>query len=436
MSMVNELVQQRETATELPPLPHWESTPDDLREATRTTKAALRRRIEASGRTVEQVFAVIEERVTRRVEEIEAALENAENAWPVVEFADIESGRVSAADLALLQRRGCLVVRGHFPREQALGWDRGIVDYVERNRFFETYQGPADDFFGSVGSKPEIYPVYWSPAQMEARQHDRMATVQSFLNAQWKSSSEGVQWFDPARDSLYPDRIRRRPPGADSGGLGTHLDPGTLDLWMTRAYQKAFRHLFDGSVEQYDPWDAAYRTAGPQYPGSTMCSAFRTFQGWTALSDMDHDQGVLHTVPIPEAVECLILRPARRRSRGRHVRRHHQPDLSRQREVALPPAACLGRDPGRQGRRLGVAALRHDPQRRSGHRPEGLGQWRLHPGGALVAPGTGVQRQRARRFATGSSPSDFPEEDYERDWVGRFTAEKLNRTGRRGLGLD
>ena len=39
-------------------------------------------------------------------------------------------------------------------------------------------------------------------------------------------------------------------------------------------------------------------------------------------------------------------------------------------------------------------------------------------------------------FATGSSPSDFPEEDYERDWVGRFTAEELNRTGRRGLGLD
>ena len=118
-----------------------------------------------------------------------------------------------------------------------------------------------------------------------------------------------MQWFDPDRDSLYPDRIRRRPPGADSGGLGTHLDPGTLDLWMTEAYQQAFRHLFDGTVEEYDPWDAAHRTAGPQYPGTTMCSAFRTFQGWTALSDMDHDQGVLHTVPIPEAMAYLMLRP-------------------------------------------------------------------------------------------------------------------------------
>ena len=42
---------------------------------------------------------------------------------------------------------------------------------------------------------------------------------------------------------------------------------------------------------------------------STMCSAFRTFQGWTALSDMAHDQGVLHTVPIPGAMAYLMLRP-------------------------------------------------------------------------------------------------------------------------------
>ena len=49
---------------------------------------------------------------------------------------------------------------------------------------------------------------------MQARQSDRMARVQAFLNRQWTHESDGVQWFDPDRDSLYPDRIRRRPPGA------------------------------------------------------------------------------------------------------------------------------------------------------------------------------------------------------------------------------
>ena len=307
----------------LPPLPHWESVPADLPAAIRQVKAALRSRIAASGRTVEDVFSVAEQRVRAEVEEILAARRRGEAVWPVIDYADIEAGTVPAGELARLRRRGCLVVRGHFDRSQALGWDSDLVDYVESNAFFENYRGPADDFFGAVGSRPEIYPVYWSAPQMQARQSDRMARVQAFLNRQWKHDSEGTAWFDPDRDSLYPDRIRRRPPGADSGGLGTHLDPGTLELWMTQAYQKAFRHLFDGTVEQYDPWDAAHRTAGPQYPGTTMCSAFRTFQGWTALSDMDHDQG--------------------------HVRRHHQPGLPGQPDLASAPHA----GPQRYSRRPG-----------------------------------------------------------------------------------
>src|SRR3984957_14245149 len=204
--------------TDLPALPHWEATPDALPGAIRQVKAALRARITASGRSVEDVFAVVEQRVRCRVEQIAAEKARGEAVWPVIEYADIAAGIVTADQLAKLRQRGCLVVRGHFDRSQALGWDRGLLDYVESNRFFEAYRGPGDDFFGSVGSRPEIYPVYWSPAQMQARQSDRMARVQAFLNGQWISESGGVRWFDPGRDSLYPDRIRRRPPGTDSKG--------------------------------------------------------------------------------------------------------------------------------------------------------------------------------------------------------------------------
>jgi Gig2-like len=38
-------------------------------------------------------------------------------------------------------------------------------------------------------------------------------------------------------------------------------------------------------------------------------------------------------------------------------------------------------------------------------------------------------------FHTGSSPSDFPAEHYERTWDNRFRPDQLNTTGRRGLGL-
>jgi hypothetical protein len=418
-------------------LPHWESVPEDLPAAIREIKTALRGRIEASGRTVAEVFGVVERRIAERVAEIKAGTERGETAWPVIEYADIADGTVTAEELDKLRRRGCLVVRGHFPHQQARDWDADIVDYVEKNEFFQIYRGPGDDFFGSVGSKPEIYPIYWSRAQMEARQSDRMATVQAFLNSQWNHESDGVQWFDPDRDSLYPDRIRRRPPGADSGGLGTHSDPGTLDLWMTEGYQMAFRHLFDGTVEDYDPWDAAHRTSGPQYPGTTMCSAFRTFQGWTALSDMEHDQGVLHAIPIPEAMAYLMLRPL--------LDDVPEDDMCGVTTNQVFPTSEQWHSPL-------LEALSGIPDVRAGDSvwwhadlihsvapvtdQQGWGNVMYIPAAPWCPRNEKYAKNVREAFRTGSSPSDFPEEHYEREWPDRFREDQLNQTGRRGLGLD
>jgi hypothetical protein len=418
-------------------LPHWEETPADLPAAIREIKAALRTRIAASGRSVDEVFAVVDRRVRAAAGDIAAEKAAGREVWPVIPYADNAAGTVPQSRLDLLKKRGCLVVRGHFERDQALRWDRDIVDYVERNHFFQNYRGPGDDFFGSVGSKPEIYPIYWSPAQMEARQSVRMATVRSFLNSQWKHQSEGQTWFDPDRDSLYPDRIRRRPEGADSAGLGTHLDPGTLDLWMTAAYQKAFRHLFDGSVEQYDPWDAAYRTAGPQYPGSTMCSVFRTFQGWTALSDMDHDQGVLHTVPIPEAMAYLMLRPL--------LDDVPDDDMCGVTVNQVFPA-------GNKWHPDLIAALTGIPDVRAGDSvwwhcdmihsvapvqdQKGWGNVMYIPAAPWCPRNEAYADSVREAFLSGASPSDFPAEHYERTWPDRFQPAQLNETGRRGLGLS
>ena len=424
------------TRPDLPELPHWETTPADLRQAVRTVKDALRARITASGRSVEEVFAVIEERVSGQVDEIVAAKARGESVWPEIDYADIAAGTVAPEQLALIQRRGCLVVREQFERQQALAWDRDIVDYVERNHFFETYRGPGDDFFGSVGSRPEIYPIYWSSAQMQARQSEPMAQVQRFLNQRWVDQSEGQRWFDPARLAMYPDRIRRRPPGADSLGLGAHTDAGTLDLWMTAEYQRAFHQLFDGTVEQYDPWDAAHRTSGPQYPGTTMCSAFRTFQGWTALSDMDHDQGVLHTVPIADAMGYLMLRPllsdvADDDMCGVTVNQvlpindtWHAPLINAL--SAIPDV------------RAGDSAWWHCDMIHSVApvtNQRGWGNVMYIPAAPWCPRNEHYATTVRDAFLTGSSPTDFPDEHYERTWTNRFDVDQLNATGRRGLNL-
>ena len=424
--------------SELTGLPHWESPPADLAAATAQIKAAIQDRIAAAGTTVDEVIAEIEEFLRIEIADIEASRTRGEEVWPVVEYADLADGSVSAQTLALIKRRGCAVVRGHFGRDQAEAWDRSAVDYVDTNHFFDDYRGPADDFFDSLEmSKPEIYPIYWSHAQMEARQSPRTATVQSFLNARWTNDSEGRTWFEPDRDTLYPDRMRRRPPGTDSGGLGTHLDPGTLDLWMTEGYQQHFRHLFDGDFAAYDPWDAAFRTEAAQYPGSTMCSAFRTFQGWTALSEMHNDQGVLQTVPIPKAMGYLMLRPlladvAAQDMCGVQLNRTF-PVNEKFHQRLMPalssiPSVQPGDSVWWHCDLIHAVAPVTDQQ--------GWGNVMYIPAAPWCAKNEAYVDSVRAAFLAGKSPSDFPAEDYERSWTGRFVEGDLNEIGRRGLGLD
>jgi Gig2-like len=272
---------------------------------------------------------------------------------------------------------------------------------------------------------------------MEARQSERMAAVQSFLNHRWAFESNGVRWFDPDRHALYPDRIRRRPPGTDSAGLGAHADPGTLDLWMTDAYQLAFRHLFDGTIEDHDPWDASHRTTGPQYPGSTMCSAFRTFQGWTALSDMNHDQGVLHAVPIPHAIAYLLLRPL--------LDDVADDDMCGVTVNQLFPINNTWHP-------LLLEALSPIPDVRVGdsvwwhcdimhgvapvENQQGWGNVMYIPAAPWCSRNEQYASTVRNAFLTGFSPTDFPDEHYESTWTNRFQPEQLNQIGRHGLALE
>src|SRR5437763_7779952 len=64
------------------PVPHWEQPPADLPGAIRQVKDALRARIAASGRTVEDVFSVVEQRLTAEADEIAAARQRDEAPGP------------------------------------------------------------------------------------------------------------------------------------------------------------------------------------------------------------------------------------------------------------------------------------------------------------------------------------------------------------------
>jgi hypothetical protein len=181
--------------------------PADVGQAIRTVKAQLRRQIG----DVAAVFAEADAAMRAEAAAVAADREAGRPVWPVVQFGDIAAGTVPAGEVAAIRRRGCVVVRDTFSRQRAEGWDADLAGYAERNRFAETYRAIDDGVFGGlIAGTPSIYPIYWSGPQIEARQDGNMVAVRKFLNSFWKHESEGRIWFDPDRDTAYPDRVRRR----------------------------------------------------------------------------------------------------------------------------------------------------------------------------------------------------------------------------------
>lgn len=416
---------------------HFTSThlPKEYQHNIREMKRVLREQIG----DVDALF----QQVCRKIETELAAAKADEarygTAWPIIEWQDIHNGQITEATRSHIKRRGCVVVRQNFPREQALAWDQSLLEYLDKNDFDAAYKGPGDNFFGSLeASRPEIYPIYWSHAQMEARQSDRMATVQSFLNRLWTFKSGGTTWFDPDISINYPDRIRRRLPGTTSKGLGAHTDSGALERWLLPAYQKVFGKIFTHQFERYDPWDAAWRPEVNEYDvdNTTKCSAFRTFQGWTALSDMMVGQGLLHVVPVPEAMAYVLLRPLLddvpeeelcgvAPGRVLPVSEKWHPHLIE--GLSSIPAVEAGDSVWWHCDVIHSVAPVQDQQ--------GWGNVMYIPAAPLCEKNLAYAHKVAAAFRDGRSPGDFPREDYEAQWDSRFRESELTAHGRRSLGL-
>ena len=407
--------------------------PADMPAAIARTKAELRQRIG----DYTQVFTEVEQAVRTEVDTVVAAREAGENVWPVVEFADVAAGAVTEDVRAAIRRRGCAVVRGTFDRASAEAWDQELVGYVEANNFAETYRYLDDGVFGGLAAGvPPIFPIYWSRPQMEAREHANMVATRQFLNSFWKHESGGRVWFDPSRDSAYPDRVRRRPPGTTSDGLSPHTDSGSVERWLLPAYQKVFRHVFDGSWRDYDPWDGAYRSDVHEFPSTVMCSAFRTFQGWTALSEMEPTEGVLHVVPIPQAMAYVLLRALQNDVRDDDlcgaINGQALPITAEHHGVLLPalspiPAVQPGDTVWWHGDMIHSVAAVEDQQ--------GWGNVMYIPASPWCAKNAAYAARCGEAFVAGRSPSDFAAEDYEVTWTGRPTPSDLSPVGRAQLGL-
>ena len=345
---------------------------------------------------------------------------------PVIEFDDMHD--VSDPTRDWIRRRGCVIVRGSFERSQAEQWDREITEYLATNRFEQAF---AERYPEAPVGGARIWGIYWSRPQVEARQHDRMASVRRFLNSLWSHESNGTEWFDPDHDIAYPDRLRRRAPAVAARGMPPHSDSPSAGGWRVAENIDVFRHVLAGHPERYDPWDAAHRTSHDA-ASPVPATVFRTFQGWTALTEMRPEDGVLHLAPVPRAAAYALVTGIADEL-GLEAEPIPAPRRARPDELVSPalqpiPAVQPGDTVWWHGDVFhSVADAGNDTR------------W-----GNVVYIGSSPRCPRNERYAVsmldrfdrGASPPDFPKEDFEVDFVGRATRDDLNTLGRQQLGLE
>ena len=407
-----------------------------LPELIRTRKQQIR----GSIGDIERILSEIEADLRKEVDEIAGHRARGEAIIPELDYRLVREGKVTDAVKNDIRRRGAAVIRNVYPRAQADAWNNAIGDYLARNDYVKkaASRDAGDRYFTSLkSSRPQIFGIYWSKPQMEARQGVPIAETRAFLNRLWKFEDGGKKHFDPDRECTYADRIRRREPGDASLGLSPHMDAGSVERWLDPAYANVYRHVFAGNWRAYEPFDAASRTETEEIPSPAVCSAFRTFQGWTALTPQGPGDGTLQLLPIARAIVYLLLRPMAK---------------------DVPDDELCGAKPGRalslveQWHAMLKPAMTPIPLVEPGdtvwwhsdiihavedhHTGKGYSNV-IYIGAAPHCAKNAAYLQRQKdAFLSGKSAPDFSAEDFEVDFDGRATPQDLTDLGKKQMGLS
>jgi hypothetical protein len=360
-------------------------------------------------------------------------------AVPELAYADVAAGRVTEAERARIKRRGCVVIRGVFDPAQIEEWNAEIVRYIDENHYLERAVAKvgADKYFSGLASRtPPIFDLYWSRPQILARQAESQATTRAFLNRLWTFDQDGVRQFDPDRQASYGDRIRRRPPGDTTLGLSPHSDGGSVERWCEPSFRRVYREVLHGDPFKFDPFDAADRTRTREIPSPAVCSAFRTFQGWTALSRQGPGDGTLQLIPIARTMPWILLRALQSdvpegdlcgAQPGRSlvaVPQWHAPLLE---ALVSIPVVEPGDTVWWHSEVVHAVEDRHDGSGYSNVMYIGAAPW--------CDKNTAFLERQAPAFLSGRSCPDFAPRDYEVDFVGRARIEDLSPLGQKQMGL-
>ena len=380
-------------------------------------------------------FKKIEKYIQKEVAIIK---ESKDSIIPEIEFEDISiKDQMTIKDKVF--KRGCVIIRNVFDKKKMRELNEDLDKYVLENNYFEDQKKKIgiDKYFSDLKSgKPQIFGLYWSKAQSEIRHSKEMETVKKWLNNLWNYNYGGKNVFDPNRELVYADRVRRREPGDDTLGLSPHCDAGSIERWTDKAYQKIYNDIFSDNFENFNPYDARYRDETIEFESPAVAHVFRTFQGWTALTEQGPNDGTLQLIHIVKGMSYVLTRALL---------------------DDVPENELCG---SKAGKALSINEKYHSllleglisiPKMNPGdtiwwhpdvvHAVEEKHQGKNYSNVIYVGATPYCKKnidyikKQSKKFIEGKSPPDFAPEDYEVNYKGRVKVNDLSELAKKQLGL-
>ena len=249
-------------------------------------------------------------RLLMKMEEEFAVIAEAGSSYiPIVYWEDIVKNnyQLPTKTSKLFQERGTIMVKGVFDREQIDVWFNELQDFCKQHPETAgyTYPNPAS-----------WYNCFWTKPQTEARFHPNMQKMMNIFAHQFYVTDPSKCLLDLDSQVVYADRIRIREPGSVAS-LSMHVDSSSIERWEDDNYRATYKEIFEGRWEDWDAFNLDIRAYSTEdmYEDSgacrpTVCSSFRTLQGWLALSDNKSGEGTLKVLPnIKLCMAYVMLRP-------------------------------------------------------------------------------------------------------------------------------
>ena len=400
--------------------------------------AKLKSKLKDYSKDYKENFNQIEKYIKSEIDEISKLKASKKSIIPEISFNQINQRNTKFVES--IKKRGCVIVRDVFENLTIERLNNDLEKYIEENNYYDDQKKKSglDKYFSDLkSSKPQIMGLYWSKAQMEIRHSENMLKVKKWLNNLWIYKNDEYEVFDPSKELSYADRVRRREPGDNTLGLSPHCDAGSVERWSDDYYQKIYKDIFSDNFLKFNPFDAKYRDKTTEFESPAVAHVFRTFQGWTALTEQGPNDGTLQLIPIAKAMAYILTRAllddvpkdelcGSKLGKALSVNKEYH-SLLLEGLISIPimkPGDTVWWHPD-------VVHAVEDK-----HLGKNYSNVVYVGSTPYCKKNLDYMRKQAKKFLKGESPPDFAAEDFETNYKGRIKTKNLTSLAKKQLAIE